>query len=50
MIGSPTRESVESILTKGLAQADVGTEPKMSYEPHANLRGPEAFRIGGTNE
>ncbi|WP_298340198.1 hypothetical protein [Ferrimicrobium sp.] len=50
MIGSPTRESVESILTKGLARADVGTEPEMSYAPHANLRGPEAFRVGGIDE
>nr|WP_298445534.1 IS21 family transposase [Ferrimicrobium sp.] len=50
MIGSPTRESVESILTKGLAKAELGVEAKMSYEPHANLRGPEAFRVGGIDE
>ncbi|WP_298341933.1 IS21 family transposase [Ferrimicrobium sp.] len=50
MIGSPTRESVESILTKGLAEVGLGVEPEMSYEPHANLRGPGAFRIGGIDE
>lgn len=50
MIGSPTRASVESILTKGLADSGPGVAPEVRDVPHANLRGPGAFGMGGIDE
>jgi hypothetical protein len=49
MIGSPTRASVESILAKGLADLGPGVASEVCDVPHANLRGPEAFVMGGTD-